>query len=214
MILSINQDGLVSVQLESTTTSSGRATDTRTEVVVKQAAGETQAVAVEEVESVAVEVPQEAVIIGNGDAVAVGTEGATAEGTEGTVVEGTEGEIVDDTEGEIVDDTAVEGEVVEGEVVEGEVVEGEAMDGAVMEESAGEVVIGKEGEIIGGDYTGDMGGGMYPEVGVEAGAAKGSVMTSWVFVIGISTVTLAVSIVLGILLAKKRIKKGFDLYED
>jgi hypothetical protein len=60
-------------------------------------------------------------------------------------------------------------------------------------------------------YSGDMGGvGM----GEPTTTSKGSVMSSMGFVIGISTVTLAVSIVLGILLAKKRIKKGFDLYED
>jgi uncharacterized membrane protein AbrB (regulator of aidB expression) len=61
--------------------------------------------------------------------------------------------------------------------------------------------------IVGGD-------GMYGEVGMETAAAKGSVMSSWVFVIGITVATLAISIVLGVLLAKKRIKKGFDLYED
>ncbi len=41
-----------------------------------------------------------------------------------------------------------------------------------------------------------------------------SLMSSYPFVIGISAVTLTISIILGILLAKKRIKKGFDLYED
>ena len=35
-----------------------------------------------------------------------------------------------------------------------------------------------------------------------------------VYVFGISAITVMVSIVLGILLAKKRIKKGIELYED
>lgn len=56
--------------------------------------------------------------------------------------------------------------------------------------------------------------GMMGDVGMEPTQAKGSVMSSWVFVIGITAATLAISIVLGILLAKKRIKKGFDQYED
>lgn len=66
---------------------------------------------------------------------------------------------------------------------------------------------GMEGGIIGED-------GMYGEMGSETTQAKGSVMSSWVFVVGITTASLAISIVLGILLAKKRIKRGFDLYED
>lgn len=54
---------------------------------------------------------------------------------------------------------------------------------------------------------GDMGTG-------TPSAGGGSVLSSWGFVGGITGATLVVSIVLGILLAKKRIKKGFDLYED
>lgn len=68
---------------------------------------------------------------------------------------------------------------------------------------------GMEGGVMGGDVSG---GDMYGEVQVSTG--KGSVMSSWPFVIGVSSVTLVLSIVIGILLAKKRIKKGFDLYED
>lgn len=60
-------------------------------------------------------------------------------------------------------------------------------------------------------YGGDMGlgGDMVGETSTGS-----SVMSSYPFVIGISAVTLTLSIILGILLAKKRIKKGFDLYED
>ena len=43
---------------------------------------------------------------------------------------------------------------------------------------------------------------------------KDPIMSNWFFVGGISAATLVVSIVLGILLAKRRIKKGIELYED
>ena len=51
-------------------------------------------------------------------------------------------------------------------------------------------------------------------VGEVQGAGKDPILSSWPFVIGISAVTLAVSIFLGILLAKRKIKKGYELYED
>ncbi len=53
---------------------------------------------------------------------------------------------------------------------------------------------------------GDMG---YSETGTQD-----PILSSWPFVIGVSAGTLAVSIILGILLAKLRIKKGFEPYED
>ena len=61
-----------------------------------------------------------------------------------------------------------------------------------------------------------VGGDMGIDYGMieEPSAGGNSVMSSYPFVIGITAVTLAISIVLGILLGKKRIKKGFDLYED
>ena len=43
---------------------------------------------------------------------------------------------------------------------------------------------------------------------------KDPLLSSWPFVIGISTVVLAVSVALGVLLAKRKIKKGIELYED
>lgn len=43
---------------------------------------------------------------------------------------------------------------------------------------------------------------------------KDPLMSSWMFVGGITTVVLAISITVGILLAKSKIKKGFELYED
>lgn len=43
---------------------------------------------------------------------------------------------------------------------------------------------------------------------------KAPLLSSWPVVIGITSATLVISIVIGILLAKRKIKKGFELYED
>lgn len=90
-----------------------------------------------------------------------------------------------------------------------------ADDGAVDGVVDGAVDGAVDGSIDGmmdGSLEGSMGGDMIGEVPVTS--AKGTVMSSWPFVIGITSVTLVLSIVIGILLAKKRIKKGLDLYED
>ena len=54
---------------------------------------------------------------------------------------------------------------------------------------------------------------MYGEVLTGQGNGTG-LMTNLSAVITITVVVLAVSILIGVILAKKRIKKGFDLYED
>lgn len=41
-----------------------------------------------------------------------------------------------------------------------------------------------------------------------------SLLSNWYFVGGVSGGVLLLSIVLGLLLAKSKIKKGFDVYED
>ena len=41
-----------------------------------------------------------------------------------------------------------------------------------------------------------------------------SLLSNWYFVGGVSGGVLLLSIVLGLLLAKSKIKKGFDIYED
>ena len=41
-----------------------------------------------------------------------------------------------------------------------------------------------------------------------------SLLSNWFFVGGISGSVLLLSIVIGLLLAKAKIKKGFDVYED
>lgn len=64
------------------------------------------------------------------------------------------------------------------------------------------------GYVEGGDMgTGTMVDPNMPQV-------KDPLLSSWPFVIGISAAVLFVSVVLGILLAKRKIKKGIELYED
>jgi len=41
-----------------------------------------------------------------------------------------------------------------------------------------------------------------------------SLLSNWYFVGGVSGGVLLLSIVIGLLLAKSKIKKGFDIYED
>lgn len=75
-------------------------------------------------------------------------------------------------------------------------------------------------EVVATDMYGGEGGEMTGEIpgeipGDPLGAgAKDPILSSWPFVIGITVITLAVSIGVGILLAKRKIKKGFELYED
>lgn len=52
----------------------------------------------------------------------------------------------------------------------------------------------------------------YTEMTTET--ATGSLLSNWFFVGGVSAGTLVLSIVIGLLLAKAKIKKGFDVYED
>ncbi|MDD6035869.1 MAG: hypothetical protein PUC30_06725 [Lachnospiraceae bacterium] len=67
------------------------------------------------------------------------------------------------------------------------------------------------------DYMGDMGymGGMDGMEGSTAQVSKvDELMSSWVFVGGVTAGVLIVGVLLGILSAKRKIKKGIDLYED
>lgn len=66
------------------------------------------------------------------------------------------------------------------------------------------------------DY-GDMGyGGMdyAGDFSSETGSASKPLLARPVFVIGVTCATFVVAVVLGLLLAKRRIKKGIDLYEN
>ena len=75
-----------------------------------------------------------------------------------------------------------------------------------------------EGMGMGFDEGRDMGfeEGMYSDSMSETGVVevKDPILSSWPFVIGISAAVLCVSVILGILLARRKIKKGIELYED
>lgn len=64
-----------------------------------------------------------------------------------------------------------------------------------------------DGGFVDGGFGGDMGMGMETTV-------KDPIMSNPIFVGSICALTLAVSVALGILWAKRKIKKGFGLYED
>jgi hypothetical protein len=69
-----------------------------------------------------------------------------------------------------------------------------------------------------GFNEGATGDGMPTEEGMVVDAmgngVKDPLLSSWPFVIGISFAVLAISVALGVLLAKRKIKKGIELYED
>ncbi len=91
-----------------------------------------------------------------------------------------------------------------------------SVDGITLVSSVGgnSILNGKVSVDMGMGTGSDMGMGTGSEVPMDGGSVKNPLLSSWVFVIGITTVTLAISISLGILLAKRKIKKGFELYED
>lgn len=82
---------------------------------------------------------------------------------------------------------------------------------AIETVTAGEIMI-DDGAYM--DPGFNEGGNMEP--GMETGMVevKDPLLSSWPFVIGISAAIFIVSIALGALLAKLKIKKGLDLYED
>ncbi len=130
------------------------------------------------------------------------------------------------TEGTVTDETAtdetVADDIVTDETATDEVVTDETItEGIDTEEVVGEVGsdVAVEGEDIMIDdpyvdpiMNGDMGEGMVVDPGMTG--VKDPLLSSWPFVIGISVAVLFVSIALGAFLAKRKIKKGIELYED
>lgn len=88
------------------------------------------------------------------------------------------------------------------------------VDGTVSEPVTG------EGEFVPGDDEGYVDPGftegedMYAGMETATYEVKDPLLSSWPFVIGISAAVLVVSIALGAFLARLKIKKGIDLYED
>lgn len=173
--------------------------------------------------------------IGGSDTSSSGSGGNLLESSEGST-ESTTNEAPADTtnvEGETTntDVTNVEGDTADTEVsnVEGETTNTDTTDGTVEGDTdstnmdtgvdEGEVIdgTGDTGDMaIGGDTSigGDMPGvdGMYGET--TGSTTKDPFLSSYVPIAGISAATLVVGVIIGILLAKKKIKKGIDLYED
>ncbi len=120
----------------------------------------------------------------------------------------------------MAEDTAVGEEVIAaeetGEVAPVEAATEIAEEGVdtnmVFEEAT---VISEPGPIFNGD-GGDIGfdPGMDPMMETGVAEVKDPLLSSWPFVIGISAVVLLVSMTLGALLARRKIKKGIELYED
>ena len=61
-------------------------------------------------------------------------------------------------------------------------------------------------------YDGNFEDMSYTEVTTQT--STGNLLSNWFFIGGVSTGTLVLSVVIGLLLAKAKIKKGFDVYED
>ena len=55
---------------------------------------------------------------------------------------------------------------------------------------------------------------MMVETEVQTQVSMDSLLSNWYFVGGVSGGMLLLSVVIGLLLAKSKIKKGFDVYED
>ena len=58
------------------------------------------------------------------------------------------------------------------------------------------------------DYT------MTSETETTTEVSMDGLLSNWYFVGGVSGAVLLLSVVIGLLLAKSKIKKGFDVYED
>ncbi|MBP3616425.1 MAG: hypothetical protein J6J38_00130 [Lachnospiraceae bacterium] len=71
-------------------------------------------------------------------------------------------------------------------------------------------------DVMVGDMSmmGDMGEWNGTMTGTEQVSKVDELMSSWVFVGGVTAGVLAIGILLGLLSAKRKIKKGIDLYED
>jgi hypothetical protein len=157
-------------------------------------------------------------------------EAAPAEATkeELTIISNADGEAVDtsaDTAGDVTaaDNTAASNEVTAGDTAavtgaaetETAADPGTAESEAVAADTVSNEILAKEaaaGVNVDPGYTDGMNAGMNVDPGIPQ--AKDPLLSSWPFVIGISSAVLFVSVVLGVLLAKRKIKKGIDLYED
>ncbi len=83
-----------------------------------------------------------------------------------------------------------------------------AVDGEIL---LAKTAIAVDGAAVGEPIGTEEGMPVDPMAGAQT---KDPILSSWVFIIGISVLVLAASIAIGIFLAKRKIKKGIELYED
>ncbi len=116
----------------------------------------------------------------------------------------------------VPEDTVVSEEAIAAEEA-GEVapVEASTAEDGVITNMTDTMVISEPAPIMDGGFIGKD-GDMYMDPVMETGMAqvKDPLLSSWPFVIGISAGVLLISMVLGALLARRKIKKGIELYED
>lgn len=141
---------------------------------------------------------------------AVGGDGSTGiAASEADAVEAVTDEAATDTTA--IDETGTDTAVSDEMLTDTGMVDEIPADAGMIDEAVGKDIMIDDPYIDPG-YGGDMGEGMYTETGMPA--VKNPILSNWFFVIGVSVAVLAVSVVLGILLAKRKIKKGIELYED
>lgn len=85
---------------------------------------------------------------------------------------------------------------------------------AVDDQTGQDVNLDTSSSTVGGDVAGNQGMTDSMVMGEEMGTTKEPFLASWPAVIGISGATILLGLVIGFLLAKKKIKKGFEIYED
>lgn len=123
------------------------------------------------------------------------------------------GDVIDEaaTDTTSTDETATDSAVTDEVVTDTGMEEEVPADAAIVDEAAGGDIVLDDPYVDPG-YNGETGEGMYADT--DASAVKDPLLSNWFFVIGISAAVFAVSVVLGVLLARRKIKKGIELYED
>lgn len=127
--------------------------------------------------------------------------------------EGTEANLPDEssTDGEAEGEEENKEEGTEGTGADTEGTGNKEETGNGVEEGAGDQSGDMTDQVLGGDM-GDVSAMMGQEM--ETGTEKPQLMANWYFVIGISGAVFVVGGIIGFILAKRRIKKGIELYED
>lgn len=193
-------NGLANIELMTTLTNikvvntAAKTTEAKTqEEAMKIAASSTRPVEAdaEATADTSVEATDGIALEADGDASVIGNDGVALEGDAGAALEG---------EAAGTDAAATESEIITDET-------------AGMEAGVGDIYI-DEGMNIDPSVMDGINFDTGMIVDPVAAGAKGSLLSSWPFVIGISAAVLVVSIALGALLAKIKIKKGIELYED